>query len=159
MNRVAIVVLRALLALIGVGSLFGQVVFIPLVSASLAQQYPEVAGLAVPYAVAAIAVVMCVQVALVAIWFLLAMVARQSIFAQGASRWVTVIIVAGVVATVIAVAVGVHLLGVANVGGPGVLLAVGAACVGGAAFVSLMVVMRGLLRTATAQKSELDEVV
>ncbi|MFT4229370.1 MAG: DUF2975 domain-containing protein [Microbacterium sp.] len=159
MNRAAIVVLRVLLVVMGLGSLSGQIVVIPLVSGSLAQQYPEVADLAVPYAVAAIAVVVCVQLALVAIWFLLAMVARSSIFARQAARWVTVIIIAGIVATVIVVVVGVHLLGVAQVGGPGAVLAVVAACVGGAAFVLLMVVMRGLLGTATALKSELDEVV
>lgn len=159
MNKISILVLRVLLVLMLLGSLLGQAVVIPLVSGSLAAQYPEVASLAVPYAAAAIAVVICVEVALVASWFLLRMVARQSIFAQRASRWVTAIIIVGAVATVIAVAVGVHLLGVANVGGPGALLAVGAASVGGAAFVLLMVVMRSLLRTATALKSELDEVV
>lgn len=159
MNRATIVVLRVLLVVMGLGSLFGQIVVIPLVSGSLAQQYPEVADLAVPYAVAAIAVVVCVQLALVAIWFLLAMVARSSIFARQAARWVTVIIIAGIVATVIVVVVGVHLLGVAQVGGPGAVLAVVAVCVGGAAFVLLMIVMRGLLGTATDLKSELDEVV
>ena len=159
MNRTAIAVLRVLLVVIGLGSLLGQIVVIPLVSGSLAQQYPEVADLAVPYAVAAIAAVVCVQVALVAIWFLLTMVARSTVFAQRATRWVTVIIVAGTVATLIAVAAGVHLLGVARVGGPGVVLALQAASVGGAAFVLLMIVMRGLLGTATALKTELDEVV
>lgn len=151
--------MRVLLVAIGLGSLLGQVVVIPLVSESLAQQYPEVADLAVPYAVAAIAVVVCVQGALIAIWFLLAMVARATVFVQRAARWVTVIIIAGIVATVIAVAVGVHLLGVAQVGGPGVVLALAAAAIGGAAFVLLMIVVRGLLGTTTALKSELDEVV
>lgn len=159
MNRVAIAVLRVLLVLIGLGALLGQVVVVPQVATGLAEQFPEVARLAVPYAVAAILVVACAQVALVAIWFLLSMVARSAIFAERTSRWVEVIIAAGIAATVISVVVCFHLVGVVGVGGPGVVLALGAAAIGGTAFVLLMVVMRGLLRTATELKSELDEVV
>lgn len=59
----------------------------------------------------------------------------------------------------ISVAVCFHLVGIVGSGGPGVVLALGAAAIGGTAFVLLMVVMRGLLRTATELKSELDEVV
>jgi len=52
-----------------------------------------------------------------------------------------------------------HLLFLINAGGPGVLLLMVAALIGGLAFSLIMVVMRGLLVTATRMRSELDEVI
>ena len=53
----------------------------------------------------------------------------------------------------------IHLLFVVGVGGPGVVLGLAACLVGGLAFVLLMVVMRGLLESAIADRTELDEVI
>lgn len=159
MNALAIHTLRSLLVLIGTGGLFAQIVVIPLLAAEMAMEYSEVAALQIPYTVASISVIACMQVALAAIWMLLSMVARSEIFRDAALRWVEVVIGASAVATLITVGTGFHLVFIAGTGGPLALLALGAALISGPAFVLLMVVMRGLLVEATALRSEMAEVV
>lgn len=159
MNAPTITALRTLLILIGAGGLVAQIVVIPLVAGEMAAQYPEVAGLQVPYTVAAISVIACVQVALAAIWMLLSMVARSEIFRDAALRWVEVIIGASAVATLMTVGTGFHLVFIASTGGPAAFLGLCAALVAGPAFVLLMVIMRGLLIEATALRSEMAEVI
>jgi hypothetical protein len=53
----------------------------------------------------------------------------------------------------------IHLLAFVGVGGPGAVLGLAACLAGGLAFVLLMVVMRGLLESAIADRTELDEVI
>ena len=151
--------LRLCLVVLGLGALFGQIVYVPVAASQSAQEYPELAYLAVPYAIAMIVVLACVQIALIAIWKLLALVARGWIFDLEALRWVDVIIVSAAVATVITVATVTHLISWVGVGGPFALLVQGASLVGGVSFVLLMIVMRGLLASATALKSEMAEVL
>ena len=159
MNYLTILALRVPLILLILGAVLGQTVIIPAVAAEEAVRWPEVAHLAVPYAILVIAAVVCVELALLAVWMLLTMVQRGAIFTESAFRWVDVVIYAALVATALTIAVPAHLLGTVGVGGPGVVLFLGAAAIGGVAFVLLMLVMRGLLRTATTLESELAEVV
>ncbi len=64
------------------------------------------------------------------------------------------------VATVLSAGVLIHLLFfVPGGGGPSVVLGLAACLVGGLAFVLLMIVMRGLLESAIADRTELDEVI
>jgi hypothetical protein len=81
------------------------------------------------------------------------------IFTRRALRWVDVIIACAVVATVLSAGVLIHMLSfVPGGGGPTIYFMV--ACIaGGLAFVLLMVVMRGLLESAIADRAELDEVI
>lgn len=159
MNAPAITTLRTLLVLIGAGGLVAQIVLVPLFAAETAALYPEVGHLQVPYTVAAISVIACGQVALVAIWMLLSLVARGEIFRDAALRWVEVIIGAATVATAVAVGTGIHLVFIASTGGPAAFFGLCAALIAGPAFILLMVVMRGRLVEATALQSELAEVV
>lgn len=101
-----ILVLRALILLIMVGAVLSQIFAVPFVASQL-ERGSHVA-VAIPYAIAGILVIACVEVALVAVWMLLSMVRRDSIFSDRAFRWVDVIIATGSVATVLVFALGVH---------------------------------------------------
>ena len=94
-----------------------------------------------------------------AVWRLVLLVAAGVIFTGRALRWVDVIIGCGAAATLLSVGVLWHLYAVVRLGGPGVVLGLAASTASGLAFVTLMVVMRGLLESAIADRTELDEVV
>ncbi len=154
MSPLVIRALRVLLILIALGALGAQVVIIVVVAT-----HPEfeVASRAVAYSVLGVAAIACVEVALVALWVLLSMVRRGAIFDERAFRWVDVISVAGLVAAGLVAAFCVHAGEIDDspgLGGIGLGVAVS-----GVAFALLMVVMRGLLRSATVLRRELDEVV
>ena len=157
MNEFVIRLLRVALVILLLGSVLGQVL-VPVVASQAAMTFPEVGYLVVPYSVAGILVVACGQLALLVVWRLLSMIEGQVIFTRRSLRLVDVITVCGAVATVLNAAVWIHLLAVHG-GGPGVLLWLVASIAGGVAFVLLMIVMRGLLEAAIADRSELDEVI
>jgi len=157
MNEFVIRLLRVALVILLLGSVLGQVL-VPVVASQAAMTFPEVGYLVVPYSVAGILVIACGQLALLVVWRLLSMIEGQVIFTRRSLRLVDVITVCGAVATVLNAAVWIHLLAVHG-GGPGVLLWLVASIAGGVAFVLLMIVMRGLLEAAIADRSELDEVI
>ncbi|WP_069385683.1 DUF2975 domain-containing protein [Cellulosimicrobium cellulans] len=159
MNTTLTVTLRTTLALLLLGALACQIAFIPLVAQGFADAYPEVSHLAVPYTSAAILALACFDIALIAIWQLLTLVRRQRIFDAKALKWVDAITTCAAAASVLAIAVFVHMIFVEQTGGPAGLLALVGSLVGGAALVLLMVVMRGLLETAISDRSELAEVI
>lgn len=159
MKQSVILALRVLLVLVFLVLLGGQLYVIPAFASVSANDFPEIAFLAGPYTVIAIVGIACVQIGLFATWVLLSMVERGAIFSEHAFRWVNVIIGAAIALTILTLFTGVHLLFVVQVGGPGVLLAVAAAGIAGASIILLMVVMRGLLRSATMLENELAEVV
>ena len=154
MSRLVIRVLRVLLVVIALGTVAAQGAIVFVVAT-----HPEVdpTDRAVAYAVLAVAAVACLEVALVALWVLLSMVARNAIFEERAFRWVDVISVAGLVATLLVAALCAHMGEWDDA--PGLILIGGGIGLGGVAFALLMVVMRGLLRSATTFRRELDEVV
>ncbi len=154
MNRLVILALRALLVLIGLGAVGAQVVIVVVVAT-----HPEVdpTDRAVAYAALGVAAIACVQVVLVALWVLLSRVRRGAIFDKRAFRWVDVVTVAGFVAALLVAALCAHVGELDDA--PGLVLIGGGVATAGAAFALLMVVMRGLLRTATGLRLELDEVV
>lgn len=158
MTKFASRLLRVALVILLLGTVLAQVL-VPVLASEEARIFPEVAYLAVPYSVALILVIACVQVALLVVWRLLSLVDGGVIFTRSALRWVDVIIACAVVATVLSAGVLIHLLFVVGVGGPSVALALPASLAGGLAFVLLMVVMRGLLELAIADRTELDEVI
>jgi hypothetical protein len=160
MSRLAILALRILLVLVVIGLLFAQIVVIPIVGLEFGEDFGST-GVGVFYTVVGIASVVCVEVALVAIWVLLSMVQRGAIFGERAFRWVDVIIGAGLAATALAIVGAVHMYFVVEprLDAPGLIVLAGTAVLGAASFVALMVVMRGLLRSATNLQGELAEVV
>jgi Protein of unknown function (DUF2975) len=158
MNRLASRLLRLALLVLLLGSVLVQVL-VPAYAYEVGTRLPEVAYLVIPYSVAAILFIGCGQVALLVVWRLLSLVDGGAIFTRRAVRWVDVIVACAAVATALSAGVLVHMLGfVPGGGGPMVYLM--AACITAAlAFVLLMVVMRGLLLTAVADRAELDEVI
>ena len=158
MTKFASRLLRFALVILLLGTVLTQVL-VPVLASEEAGIFPEVAYLAVPYSVALILVIACVQVALLVVWRLLSLVDGGVIFTRRALRWVDVITACAVVATVLSAGVLIHLLFVVGVGGPSVALALPASLAGGLAFVLLMVVMRGLLELAIADRTALDEVI
>ncbi|QGV82290.1 DUF2975 domain-containing protein [Streptomyces ficellus] len=162
MQPLLIAVLRAGIAVAILGGLFGQFVVIPTAAADEADRFPAYAPFTAPYVAVAIVGVVCVQVALVALWRLLTMVQRGSIFTPGAFRWVDTIIGSSLAATLLALGVSGH-LALADIPSPDdgmdVLGALAAALVAvgvGASFAMLMVIARGLLRKATALQTRVS---
>ncbi|CAL9376154.1 hypothetical protein SUDANB121_00969 [Nocardiopsis dassonvillei] len=165
MHSYITLVLRAAVALAILVGLFGQAVVIPGAAAEEVARFPPYAPFELPYVVLAILGVACVQVALVAVWALLAMVERDAIFTPRAFRWLDVIIGATLAASLLTGGVTVHLL-FADIPSPAdgmeLIGALGAAftiTAGGVAFALLLVLLRGLLRKATELQSEMSEVV
>ena len=156
MNNPATSLLRVALLVLLLGSVLVQVL-LPVYASDVGARIPEVAYLVGPYSVAAILFIGCGQVALLVIWRLLALVDGGAIFTPSAVRWVDVIIACASVATVLTAAVLLHMLRFVP-GGGGPMIYYLAACVaGGLAFVLLMIVMRGLLLAAVADRTGLDE--
>ena len=131
----------------------------PVFASEVGTRFPEVAYLVIPYSVAAILFIGCGQVALLAVWRLVSLVDGGVIFTRHAVRWVNVITVCAAVASLLIAGVLIHMLGfVPGRGGP-MIYYLAACVVGGVAFVLLMVVMRGLLESAIADRTELEEVI
>ena len=158
MNTRATGLLRVALVVLLLGSVLAQVL-VPVFASQTGTRFPEVAYLVVPYSVAAILFIGCGQVALLAVWRLVSLVDGGVIFTRRAVRWADVITACAAVATFLSAGVLIHMLGFVP-GGGGPMIYYLAACVaGGLAFVLLMVVMRGLLESAIADRTELDEVI
>jgi len=158
MTKFASRLLRVALVVLLLGTVFVQVL-VPVQATMVGTSIPEVAYLVVPYSLAAILFIVCVQVALLVVWRLLSLVDGGVIFTGRALRWVDVIIGCAVVATVLSIGVLVHMLRFVPGGGGPTIYFMAACVVGGLAFVLLMVVMRGLLEAAIADRTELDEVI
>jgi len=158
MNTLAIRLLRVALVVLLLGSVLAQVL-VPVYASEVGTRFLEVAYLVVPYSVAAILFIGCGQVALLVVWRLLSLVDGGVVFTRRAVRWVDVIMACAAVATVLSAGVLVHMLGFVPGGGGPMIYYLAASITAGLAFVLLMVVMRGLLLSAVADRAELDEVI
>jgi hypothetical protein len=158
MNTSVIALLRVTLVVLLIGTVLAQLL-VPVLAFAEATVFPEIAYLAVPYAVALIAVIVCAQVALLVVWRLLSFVKAGVIFTRRALRWVDVITACAAVATVLSAGVLIHLVFFVGAQHAVLSLSLAACLAGGLAFVLLMVVMRGLLESAIADRTELDEVI
>jgi hypothetical protein len=157
MTKLAIRLLRVALIVLLLISVLGQLV-VPVSASQSATTFPEVRYLVVPYSMAGILVLACVQVALLVVWRLLGMIGGGVIFTGRALRSVDVITICSAIATTVNAVVWIHLLTVHG-GGPGIILWLLASTACGMTFVLLMIVMRGLLTVAIADRTELDEVI
>ena len=158
MNTLAGRLLRVALVVLLLGTVLAQIL-LPVFGDEEAGIYPELAYLVVPYSAAGILAIACGQVALLVVWRLLSMVNGGFIFTRRALRWIDVITACGVVATVLGIGALIHMLGFVPGGGGPTIYFLAACVAGGLAFVLLMVVMRGLLESAIADRTELDETI
>lgn len=148
--RAALVVLFAVLVVFQTLSLPGQFRY-------MAEQDPDVAHLRWPLTAVTVFLVLCVQVVVVATWRLLGLVEADRIFSDVAFRWVDAIVRA--VATAWTVLLGLFLLVGFNADDPAPVLLLLLVLAGVAVVGLLMVVMRALLRQATALRSDLEAVI
>ncbi|PSL52228.1 Protein of unknown function (DUF2975) [Saccharothrix carnea] len=153
----AVAALRVFLVLMfGVLVLF-QVMSLPGQFRHMAQESPDMAYLRWPLTAVTVFWVLCVQVVIVCIWKLLTLVEKDRIFSEASLRWVDAIVWAigagWVVFVVVFLFVGF------NADDPGVPLEMSLMAIGIAVVGLLIVVMRALLRQATALRSDMESVI
>lgn len=165
MDRFFTLLLRAAIVVALLLGLFGQFVVIPGIAADEVARFAPYERIALPYTIVAILGVLCVQVALVAVWVLLGMLRRDTLFDRKALLWVDVVIGSTVAATLLGAGITVHLavtdMPFAN-GNMEAVGALGSAFLGtamGTVFAMVLVLMRGLLRKATRLRTEMSEVI
>ena len=158
MNRRLARILQVVVVVAVLGLLLAQVVVVPVASGWMAVAYPEFAWARWPLAISLIAVLACVQVALLATWKLLGQVADEEIFSGSARRWVDLMLGALGAAWTVAFATTVWQTA-QNVSAPWIVLAELLGLLVGMAVLLLIVVLRGLLLRATDLKVEMDAVV
>ncbi|WP_233579055.1 MULTISPECIES: DUF2975 domain-containing protein [unclassified Micromonospora] len=148
--RVFLVVLFGVLVMFQTFSLPGQF-------AHMAKESPDFAYLRWPATAVTVFWVLCVQVVIVATWKLLSLVENDRIFTEGALKWVDAIVWA--VAAAWVVLVGVFLYVGFNAADPGLPLLLFLMTTGVTVLGLLMVVMRALLRQATALRTDMEAVI
>ena len=148
--RFFLVVLFGILVLFQVMSLPGQF-------AHMAKESPDMADLRWPATAVTVFWVLCIQVVIVCTWQLLGMVSSGRIFSTASFAWVDGIVWA--IAAGWVTLVGVFLYVGFNASDPGLPLLLFLLVVGVAVLGLLMVVMRALLRQATALRSDMEAVI
>jgi hypothetical protein len=162
MGKLTLLALRIVLAMVLTGSLFVQVVMVPLFWHDL-DEAP--AGVRIPVVAIVVLGIVSVQVTAVCVWKLLTMVRRGTVFSDAAFRFVDLIFLAVAFASALAFTLGVVLAPGEDVA-PGVVLLIGGlgVCIAGVALIVLvlrMLLAQAVVREAHAQQlqSELDEVI
>ncbi|WFE66282.1 MULTISPECIES: DUF2975 domain-containing protein [Micromonospora] len=155
--RWAVTALRGFLVVLFAVLVLFQTMSLPGQFAHLARESPEQAYLRWPATAVTVFWVLCVQVVIVATWRLLTLVRKDRIFSEPALAWVDAIVWA--IAAGWLVLVGVFLYVGFHADDPGLpmllfLLSVGVTVLG-----LLMVVMRALLRQATALRTDMEAVI
>ncbi len=107
MGNLALLALRIVLAMVLAGSLFVQLVMVPLLAIDLDD--PDVVDVRIPLVVIVVLGIVAVQVTVVCVWRLLTMVKRGTVFSHAAFRYVDVIVGAVAVASLLCFGLGVVL--------------------------------------------------
>jgi hypothetical protein len=156
-ERLAVLPLRVfLVVLFGVLVMF-QTFSLPGQFAYMARESPDLAHLRWPLTAMAVFWVLCIQIVVVCTWRLLTLVTDDRIFSADSLAWVDAIVGAVGAAGLLLVAVFLYVGFRAD--DPGLPLLLFLFVVGGAVFGLLLVVMRALLRQATALRTDLEAVI
>ncbi len=158
MHRFTRIALRTLLALTIVILLIGQVFALPATADGWADRFPELAWLRVPGILIGVVFIVCVQVVLVCLWRMLGFFRDDEPFSERSLGYITVILIAIVVADLLIVT-ALILLSIAHAANPSVMLLGCFGIVVGAALALVVVVLRELLRRALELQHDLSEVV
>ena len=153
MGTLTILALRVVLAMVLAGSVFVQVVMVPLLANDLDELKLEYAYLRTPLLVLVVLGIVSIQVVLVCVWRLATMVRRGTVFSDAAFRFVDVVIGAIAAASLLTFALGV-LLAPGEAVAPGIVLLIGGAGVLVAGIALIVLVMRMLLAQAVARDAE-----
>ena len=155
--QLAVAPLRVLLALTFVFLVAFQVAILPASFAHVAEEFPELAELRWPMLAVSVMVLVCVQVVIVCTWKLLTMVRDDRIFSEGSLGWVDAIVWAIAAAWLLVLGLFVFLL--IRWEGPGLPIGLTLLLMGGAVLGLLILVMRELLRQATALRTDMEAVI
>ncbi|WP_159616327.1 DUF2975 domain-containing protein [Arthrobacter zhaoguopingii] len=165
MGNLTVIALRVVLVMMFAGSLFVQIVMVPLLGVDLREADPDVAAIRTPLVVLTVLIILALQAAVVCVGGLLTMVRRGTVFSSSAFRLVDIVIGAFTAASLLTFGLGVALAPGEAVA-PGVVLLIGGVAVMIAAVALIVLVLRALLaqavdRDAEARKlrTELDEVI
>ncbi len=159
-----VVALRGVLAAALAGSVFVQVVMVPLMAIDLKEADPDVAHLQIPFAVIMILVILTAQVTAVCVWRLVTM-REETVFSHDAFRYVDIMIgAAAAAAAALAFALGIVLAPGDAVPRAWSCSSAGALVAAGIGLIEL--VLRTLLAQAISReaeahelRAELDEVI
>ena len=165
MGALTILITRIVLAMVLAGSLFVQLVMVPLLATDLNDLRPSYAYLRTPLLIIVVLGIVTIQVVLVCVWRLVTMVRRGTVFSDAAFRYVNVVIGALATASLLTFALGV-LLAPGEAVAPSIVLLIGGAAVLVAGIALIVLLMRMLLAQAVARdveahhlQAELDEVI
>ncbi|MDO9485908.1 MAG: DUF2975 domain-containing protein [Actinomycetota bacterium] len=153
----AVLILRALLALLFLGLVVAQTLIMPGTLAHMATEDPEFAYLQWPLLAFSVIELLCVQVVIVCTWQLLTMVTRDQIFSDRAFRWVDAILGAMALAWVLLAGLFIYIGSIAT--DPGALVLIMGMLLAGGVLLMLMYVMRALLQQATFLRTDLEAVI
>ena len=149
--------LRFLLAVAFAALVTAQVLFLPALSAAMAEDSPELAYLRWPTLVVAVLGLGCVHVVIVCTWKLLTLVEDDRIFSAASMVWVDAIV--GAIAAAWLLLLGTFIWSLVSEGLPGPPLVLLLLLVAGAVVGLLVVVMRALLQQATTLRADLEAVI
>jgi Protein of unknown function (DUF2975) len=164
MGKLTVLALRVVIAGLLAGSLYVQLVMVPLLADDMRDLSPEFAYLRLPFLAIIWLGIVTIQISLVCVWRLVTMVRRGTVFSHAAFRYVDVVIGAMAVASLLTFALAA-LLAPTDVA-PGIVLLVSGASLLVAGVALIVLVLRMLLAQAVARddeaqhlQAELDEVI
>jgi hypothetical protein len=164
MGKLTVLALRVVIAGLLAGSLYVQLVMVPLLADDMRDLSPEFAYLRLPFLAIIWLGIVTIQISLVCVWRLVTMVRRGTVFSHAAFRYVDVVIGAMAVASLLTFALA-GLLAPTDVA-PGIVLLVSGASLLVAGVALIVLVLRMLLVQAVARddeaqhlQAELDEVI
>ncbi|MFF5426576.1 MULTISPECIES: DUF2975 domain-containing protein [unclassified Streptomyces] len=153
MGKLAVLALRAVLALLFTGSVFVEAVMVPLLASDLNGLNATYAYLRTPLLVIVVLGVVTAQVVLVCVWRLVTMVRRGTVFSHAAFRYVDVITGAFAAGAAVVFALAV-LLAPGEAVAPGVVLLICGASLAVLGVALIVLVLRVLLAQAVARDIE-----
>lgn len=153
MGKVAVLALRAVLAVLLIGSLFVQTVMVPLLAIDLNGLNADYAHLRTPILVIAVLGVASAQVVLVCVWRLVTMVRRGTVFSHAAFRYVDIVTGAFAAAALLVFALAV-VLAPGEAVAPGIVLLICGVSLAALGVALIVLVLRMLLAQAVARDVE-----
>jgi hypothetical protein len=151
-----VLALRGVLAATLAGSVFVQVVMVPLMAIDLVEADPDVAPLQIPFDAILILVMVTGQVTALCVWRLVTMVSEGTVFSPRAFRYVDTMIAAAAAAALLAFGLGM-VLAPGDAVPPGLVLLVGGGAVVAAGIGLIELVLRTLLAQAISRQAEAHE--
>ncbi len=166
MNKWVLLGLKVIIALVWLACLWSQTFAAPILSEAMAALYSSQVAMRWPYLIMGILFLVCVEIAFAAVWRLLSLSGSGTVFTAKAMPCVNWVLGCAATATALTVLVsacflisGWHDATMQTMDYYTIALVLGVAVLAEIGFMLLMIVMKGLLRVATDQSSELEQVI